>query len=264
MPRAAWVEWVPLCLVLALAAWLAGEAVSTAHPETTPPGSSTDADIVAGQSAIELPAPIPSGLPIGSESQSVTAGLSPTAELVSVEWATSAAAATGIPLRALRGYAGAELRLAREQPGCGLGWTTLAALGSIESDHGRTRGSAIDAGGTTLPGVFGPVLEGTTYAAFRDTDSGKLDGDTGWDRAVGPLQFIPATWAVWGADGNADGVADPQQIDDAALSAGRYLCETSDLSTASSWRLAIYSYNHVDSYVDLVAATANSYNERMP
>ncbi|TFD72653.1 lytic transglycosylase domain-containing protein [Cryobacterium gelidum] len=255
---------MPLCLVLALAAWLAGEAVSTAQPESTRSGASTEAHRVAEQPALVLPAPPPTGSPLTSEPPSATAGLSSTAAMVSKEWAASAAAATGIPLRALLGYAGAELRLAREQPGCGLGWATLAALGSIESDHGRNRGSAIDAGGTTVPGVFGPVLDGTTYAAFRDTDTGTLDGNPRWDRAVGPLQFIPATWAIWGADGNADGVADPQQIDDAALAAGRYLCDTGDLSTASSWRLAIYSYNHVDSYVDLVAATANSYTERMP
>jgi membrane-bound lytic murein transglycosylase B len=76
---------------------------------------------------------------------------------------------------------------------------------------------------------------------------------------VGPLQFIPDTWASWGADGNADGVADPQQIDDAALAAADYLCSYGDLSIPATWRTAVFAYNHLDSYVDEVAATANAY-----
>ena len=44
------------------------------------------------------------------------------------------------------------------------------------------------------------------------------------DRAVGPMQFLPASWARYGADGNGDGVRDPHQLDDAALAAAAYLC----------------------------------------
>ncbi|MGO2634339.1 MAG: lytic murein transglycosylase [Galactobacter sp.] len=76
------------------------------------------------------------------------------------------------------------------------------------------------------PGIYGIALNGgDKVAAIPDTDQGKLDGDTKWDRAVGPMQFIPSTWASVKQDGNGDGMVDVQQIDDAALSAGIYLCD---------------------------------------
>ncbi len=175
--------------------------------------------------------------------------------LVSPDWATATSVATGIPQRALVGYAGASLALAAEQPDCHLGWTTLAALGWIESGHGTHAGSRIANNGVTTPAILGPSLDGTTYAAITSTDSA-----AGWDRAMGPLQFISSTWASWGADGNGDGVQDPQQIDDAALAAGRYLCHYGDLSNPDTWRTAVFAYNHVTSYVDSVAAKANDYN----
>ena len=181
------------------------------------------------------------------------------AALADPVWAARVAQETGIPMRALLGYAGASLALAAEQSGCHLGWNTLAALGSVESGHGTHDGSALGADGTALPGIFGPALDGSAFAAISDTDRGAWDGSSEWDRAVGPLQFIPATWERWGADGNGDGVDDPQQIDDAALAAGRYLCHYGELSRPERWRTAVFAFNHVDSYVDTVAATANSY-----
>src|SRR5687767_9098537 len=62
------------------------------------------------------------------------------------------------------------------------------------------------------------------FASIVDTDGGVLDGDARWDRAVGPMRFIPSTWQLVGRDGNGDGIADPFSIDDAALSAAAYLC----------------------------------------
>ncbi len=56
-------------------------------------------------------------------------------------------------------------------------------------------------------------------------DVAAVPGEAGtWQRATGPLQFIPSTWERWGSDGDGDGVADPQDIDDAAYAAARYLC----------------------------------------
>ncbi|UFS59209.1 lytic murein transglycosylase [Subtercola endophyticus] len=174
-------------------------------------------------------------------------------------WAAQVALRTGIPARAVLGYAGAALALGAEQPSCHLGWNTLAALGDIESGHGTHAGSSLNAAGIDTPGVFGPALDGGAYARVADSDAGALDGSSSGDRAVGPLQFIPSTWAQWGADGNGDGRDDPQQIDDAALAAGRYLCSYGDLSSAQGWRASVFAYNHVDSYVDAVASTANAY-----
>jgi membrane-bound lytic murein transglycosylase B len=179
------------------------------------------------------------------------------ASLVSPDWALTATTVTGIPQRALAGYAGASIALAAERPGCHLGWSTLAALGWIESGHGTHAGSRIANDGVTSPAILGPALDGTIYAAVTSTSTGS---GAGWDRAMGPLQFISSTWASWGADGNGDGIADPQQIDDAALAAGRYLCHYGDLSNPAIWRTAVFAYNHVTSYVDSVAAKANDYN----
>jgi membrane-bound lytic murein transglycosylase B len=184
------------------------------------------------------------------------------ADLVDPAWAESTAAAAGIPLRALTGYAGASLALAADDPGCGLSWNTLAALGAVESGHGTHGGSTITTDGSTVPPILGPSLDGAVYDRIDDTDGGRLDGDPTGDRAVGPLQFIPGTWAEWGADGDGDGLADPQRIDDAALTAGRYLCHYGDLADPTTWRTAVFAYNHVETYVDLIAATANHYAAR--
>ncbi|WP_415654160.1 lytic transglycosylase domain-containing protein, partial [Saccharomonospora xinjiangensis] len=86
------------------------------------------------------------------------------------------------------------------------------------------------------------------------------DGDTTWDRAVGPMQFIPSTWAHYAADGNDDGITDPNNIHDAALAAGRYLCSGDfDLSDSEQLRTAIYRYNNSWAYVDTVIRWAKAY-----
>jgi len=194
----------------------------------------------------------------GGETQTGSAGSGPT-QSVDPGWLTSTSTATGIPARALEAYASASLVAGTESPECGLGWNTVAAIGAIETGHGTFGDSAIDSDGWARPAILGPRLDGHGFAAISDTDGGLLDGDPTWDRAVGPLQFIPSTWARWGADGNGDGIADPHQIDDAALAAVRYLCHAGSTSTPSGWRRAVHSYNHSEAYVDQVAARANQY-----
>ncbi|WP_243844233.1 lytic transglycosylase domain-containing protein [Salinibacterium sp. ZJ454] len=184
------------------------------------------------------------------------------ADLVDPGWASRTSAATGIPLRALLGYAGAELAMASEAAGCNIGWSTLAALGRIESAHGTHTGSVVGDDSVTRPGIFGIDLTGVSSARITDTDEGRWDGKADIDRAVGPMQFIPATWETWRADGNGDGIRDPQHIDDAALAAARYLCHYGDLSSPDSWRRAIFAYNHLDTYVNAVAQAANEYAGR--
>lgn len=176
------------------------------------------------------------------------------------EWVLRAAKETGIPERALRAYVAAAITVNAAAPACGIGWNTLAAVGFVETAHGTYGGGRLTASGQVSRPVTGPVLDGAGFAAIADTDAGVLDGDTRWDRAVGPMQFIPSTWKLVGRDGNGDGTADPFNIDDAALSAATYLCAGGrDLTTADGWTDAIYAYNQSDAYIRQVRDQATAY-----
>ena len=176
------------------------------------------------------------------------------------QWISRAAARTGIPARALQAYVAAVGAANSSTPSCGIGWNTLAAIGSIESAHGTYGGGHLTADGQTSGPIIGPSLNGDGFAAIADTDGGSLDGDSRWDRAVGPMQFIPSTWRYAGRDGNGDGKRDPSNIDDAALSAAAYLCAHGrDLTSARGWTDAIYSYNQSDSYINEVRDHARTY-----
>jgi membrane-bound lytic murein transglycosylase B len=174
-------------------------------------------------------------------------------------WLSRVSNATGIPARALRAYANADLTLAKVQPACHLPWTLLAGIGRIESDHGRYGGATLDAGGRESKPIIGVPLNGAGVADISDTDGGALDDDAVHDRAVGPMQFIPSTWRAWASDGNGDGIADPQNIDDATVTAGRYLCAGGrDLATAAGWWAAVLSYNNSVEYGQKVFTVADA------
>ncbi|GAA1060082.1 lytic transglycosylase domain-containing protein [Agromyces bracchium] len=185
------------------------------------------------------------------------------APVVEGDWLSVVSDATGIPARALAAYALAHVAIAAEEPQCGVDWTTIAAIGAVESGHGSHGDSELQASGQVTPKILGPALDGDGVAAIHDTDGGALDGDATWDRAVGPMQFIPSTWEQWGADANGDGVADPSQIDDAAYAAARYLCASGPMTSPEGWRGAVFSYNHLESYVDKVAGIANGYADAL-
>ncbi|RSD13258.1 lytic transglycosylase domain-containing protein [Amycolatopsis eburnea] len=165
----------------------------------------------------------------------------------------------GIPATALAAYKNAADILGREQAACHIDWALIASIGRIESNHAR--GGYVDANGTTREPILGPQLNGQGgFAAIPDTDQGLLDTDPVWDRAVGPTQFIPGTWKGYASDGNGDGKSDPNNIYDAALATGRYLCSGGfDLAKPDQLRGAIYRYNNSDTYVNTVILWADAY-----
>jgi Transglycosylase SLT domain len=137
----------------------------------------------------------------------------------------------------------------RSPAGCHLPVSLLAAIGQVES--GSLVGLPIDRAHRTS--VVGPVLDGNGFAAIPDTDGGYWDGDAKWDRAVGPMQFLPGAWRTFGADADGDGVANPQDVEDAAAGTAAYLCYGGrDLSDPAALRTAIVSYNHSVAYLRLV------------
>ncbi|MFT4298969.1 MAG: lytic murein transglycosylase [Aeromicrobium sp.] len=175
-------------------------------------------------------------------------------------WVAQTASATGIPSRALASYAGATLAVAKTHPDCGLSWTTLAAIGYVESEHGTIYGGKIDSDGVARPQVVGVALNGAGVAGIADTDGGEVDGDPQWDRAVGPMQFIPSTWESYAQDGDLDQMADIHDLDDAALAAAVYLCQVGgDLTVASNWIAAVSAYNVSVEYNNRVVAAADHY-----
>ncbi|MBT2379916.1 lytic transglycosylase domain-containing protein [Streptomyces sp. ISL-111] len=166
----------------------------------------------------------------------------------------------GIPATVLAAYRNAERSLRRGDPGCRLPWQLLAAIGKVES--GQAAGGRVDARGTTLTPILGPALDGVGFALIRDTDNGVHDGDRTYDRAVGPMQFIPSTWANWAMDGNGDGRKDPDNIYDAALAAGHYLCAGGrDLGVRADLDRAILSYNRSDVYLRTVLSWLEFYRK---
>lgn len=180
--------------------------------------------------------------------------------LVDADWVEEVAAKTGIPARALAAYAGAAIVKAEGMPSCGLGWTTLAAIGYVESDHARHGGAVLADDGSVSPPIYGASLDGQSTAHIPDSDAGAIDGDKEFDRAVGPMQLILQTWRNWHVDGSGDGVEDPQNIDDSVVATSNYLCRASgDMKSESGWRAGVGAYNSSDAYVQLVADVANRY-----
>ena len=165
------------------------------------------------------------------------------------------------PRRRARGLPARRDRHQLGRPGCHLSWQLIAAIGRVESDHGRTTGNTLDAQGVAPPGIFGPPLNGADGTSrIADTDAGQYDADSTWDRAVGPMQFIPSTWSVVGVDADGDGQRNPQDVDDSALATAVYLCSGGDdLNTTAGQQAAVLRYNHSQPYVDLVLSIMNAY-----
>jgi membrane-bound lytic murein transglycosylase B len=170
-----------------------------------------------------------------------------------------------IPEVALDAYQRASDAAPGIAAGCAVDWQILAGLGRVESNHGRIDGPrTIAANGDVRPPVRGLALDGSPgLQRIPDTDAGARDGDVDWDRALGPLQFLPTTWEELGRDGNGDGVADPDNLYDAALTAAAHLClrEPGEYTDRAALRRALLAYNASGAYADDVLEWVARYRD---
>jgi membrane-bound lytic murein transglycosylase B len=242
---------VLLPLALLSTAWTASLAGAGAGTASAEDGSRTlpDGTTIPTQ-AIEAPASL--------SKPGVTApGVSGNVKSI-----VSNASTMGIPAAALAAYQRAETVINTADKSCNIPWQLIAAIGRVESDHGRVNGNSLNADGLATPGIFGIALDGSHGTTrIADSDAGLYDSDAKFDRAVGPMQFIPSTWRVVGVDADGDAERNPQDIDDAALATAVYLCSgEDDLSAETGQRAAVYRYNHSKSYVDLVLSIMEAYS----
>jgi membrane-bound lytic murein transglycosylase B len=200
--------------------------------------------------AIEAPASVPQA---GVIAPGVPRG---TADAV-----VGGASTSGIPSAALSAYQRAAQIINAADKGCHVPWELIAAIGRVESDHGRYGGNVLSNEGVSQPGIYGIALNGKNGTqAIQDTDGGVLDKDTVYDRAVGAMQFIPGTWSVVKVDADGDGKRNPQDIDDSSLATAVYLCSgNDDLGTRKGQEAGVFRYNHSKSYVDLVLRIMAAY-----
>jgi membrane-bound lytic murein transglycosylase B len=163
-------------------------------------------------------------------------------------------------LVALDAYWKAALTMVQDDKSCGIPWWALAGITRSESKHGTYGGAKLLANGDVDRVIIGIPLDGTNdTAVIADTDGGAYDGDPVYDHAVGPMQFIPSTWRRWARDGNGDGVANPNNIYDAASAAAHYLCASGPMKTDDQMRRGFLSYNNSDSYATTVLNYAKAY-----
>ena len=221
-----------------------GAATVASAGTSLPDGTTIPAQAIEAPASVSLPGHLAPAVPAGTAQQVV---------------ATSSA--NGIPSAALAAYQRAETVINAADPTCNVPWQLIAAIGRVESDHGRVNGNTLTDEGLATPGIYGIALDGTNdTAVIRDTDAGQYDADAVFDRAVGPMQFIPSTWSIVGVDADGDGKRNPQDINDAALATAVYLCSGNDsLDGLTGQQTAVYRYNHSQSYVDLVLAIMNAY-----
>jgi len=238
---------VPLAALSA--AWTAaatGAGFDPVEPVTLPGGETLVTSVIDQPASVTEPAPA-QGARKGARTGTI---------------AVAMAQGSDIPMSALAAYQRAAAVVTTADRACALDWTLLAAVGMVESDHGRLKSSRLDDSGKATPPIYGPALTAPAGDPAPDTDAGAVDKLTSGDRAVGPMQFIPSTWPLVAVDGDGDGVRDPQDIDDAALAAAVYLCSgDEDLSTDAGKKAALTRYNRSEAYVSTVLKIAKGYSD---
>ena len=239
-------------LALASAAWttsivtVGGATAARTGDGDLPGGAAVPSQAIEAPASVPVPGLIAPAVPNGATDQVI-----------------ASASTNGIPSAALSAYQrGAQIMDAADTA-CNVPWELIAAIGRVESNHGTYGGNVLTEDGVSKPGIYGPQLNGARgTAAISDTDGGELDRDVKYDRAVGPMQFIPTTWSIVKVDADGDGKRNPQDIDDAALATAVYLCSGDDnLATRAGQERAVYRYNHSNAYVNLVLRIMEAYSQ---
>ncbi len=241
---------VPLALMSGV--WTASLVTTSANASDADNAASLPDGTSVPTEAIEAPASVP-----------VPGVIAPAVPQGSADSVVSSASSNGIPSPALSAYQrGAQIIDAADKS-CNIPWELIGAIGRVESDHGRYNGNTLTESGVSKPGIYGIALNGKNgTAAINDTDGGELDKDTVFDRAVGPMQFIPSTWQVVKVDADGDSKRNPQDIDDAGLATAVYLCSGKEnLGTRAGQEAAVYRYNHSQEYVNLVLRIMEAYSQ---
>ncbi|HVU92908.1 MAG TPA: lytic transglycosylase domain-containing protein [Jatrophihabitans sp.] len=197
------------------------EAALKASAEAVAAADTANATLVAAQKTVQS---IREKLTLQAEQAELTRLSAELAQSLAAVSASSGASAGYAPITATNLPASLRaLYMAGAKAECpGLPWNVLAGIGQVETDHGQNK-NVSSAG------------------------------------AMGPMQFMPATWAEYGIDGDGDGVANILDQADAIYSAAHYLCANGGGNSATLYQ-AIFAYNHSDYYVNTVLAVAAQYH----
>ena len=242
---------LPVLVLVAAAAVLASRF---AAPETT---------IVAAPTSSASAVPSVTGPPFVPPAASVpTVPARPSDALAA--WASRVSTAVAVPTVAVQAYGYAQLLMQNSNPTCHLGWTTLAGIGEVASHHGQIGGAVLSQNGRSVPPILGPPLDGRDGRPLvSDTDAGAFDGDATYDRAMGPMQLLPAAWRTYASDGDDDQIQDPYDIDDASVAVARLLCSGgADLAQLSGWTAAVGKLQRGEDFARAVFQAADSYGQR--
>ncbi len=155
-----------------------------------------------------------------------------------------------VPAVAQAAYGRAATVLAAVDTTCGLDAELLAAIGRVETDHGRYAAWKLGPRARMFPLLIGAPVPDPAAAALPDTDGGAVDRDPLADHPVGPFQILPSTWQQVAVDGDSDGLRSPGDLDDAALAVGIVLCTSEqDLATPEGRATALRGLNDSPEYV---------------
>lgn len=241
------------------AADVTGTQSAEATASTDAASAGTDSYFAAAAGAVVAPAPAAAPVPVVAQTVPGAAGGPALRNLPDLPTSLKSSP-LGIPTINLATYVRAERITAERLPGCHMTWELLAGIGRVESSHAND--GKVDSDGNLLDPIYGLRLDGSLPGSkvIRDTDGGEYDGDTVYDRAVGPMQFIPQTWKKYATDGTGDGKADPQNLFDAAATTAAYLCDGGlDMRDPAQATRAIMRYNNSRAYATNVSAWSAAY-----